>query len=991
MYRKMNRLGSALAIVCISVLIFTTVTFVAGARHFESYAAPEKKAIYVLPGFLGSNLYSIEGRDSLLTDKVWVWIPAILDEIKRKTNDLTLSSNGKGVKVRIDRKKDKYGALKVTKPLQRQLKKDFKGEYDVVYFPFNWMLSLDDAVKLLNDDIENKHYNNVVFVAHSTGGLVASAYLKKYDATRSVNFVKKAILIGAPLFGTHISTNAIVNGRHKLIDAVHDEVGKAAKLMGDEMPPVTSLHAFTKRVMRNSPAAYQLLPSQEHLSYEKNVYIDKNTAVKSLPSASMTRYKSALRAQENVNDSMLERLSSFRDDSLGGDIEKMLIESRTEVTAIVGTGQSTIDHFIYDVNKNVMRLESSDNSGDGTVTRYSAVAYDKKDGSRIKSHYFRGIAHSDLVKTKKVLEKISEVIAGDKSKSRSISVADEQSTDEPESNMEGIIRVDVVADTAVGIDIRNVSGETVAAVEEGIGAGFFSEELGDVDLLADDEGIEEEDDDPIEYAPDEPVPDRGDFLYIEQPHEKGTDATLYLTSRGYSMHFSAGSGADIPANLSVKVTSLDKEGRDTATAEYLVTKTGVGGTLLTLDMTETEAAGIQLGALGGNVNGATVIHPTAWTLDEMIVLEDIGASTQAALQGVDVDAGTITRSALTWLSSDSEVATVDDEGQVNAVGFGRATIYAALPGAERVTRSCEVLVPLCAENIQINDIVVQAGCRKYIDPTFDSVDVTQDKIDYAFDETQGIISIADGVVTGLRPGTISVTGKAEGGAEDSFTVTVLPEGATVVGGGGGGGGGSSTNTGNSGGKGKEDDKDDTVGSGSAGGNDLGTFAQDIAVGKIADCAFTGKQVKPVPVVTKGGKRLAVGQDYTVSYGTNKAIGIGKVTVKGIGSYAGERTVQFRIVPKQVLLKTVTAGKGQLIAKWKKSSADQMVTQYQVRYRANGSGVWKVRTVTSQKASLTLTRLRAGKVYQLEIRACKQIGKESFSSPWSLAKASPRVK
>jgi hypothetical protein len=62
----------------------------------------------------------------------------------------------------------------------------------------------------------------------------------------------------------------------------------------------------------------------------------------------------------------------------------------------------------------------------------------------------------------------------------------------------------------------------------------------------------------------------------------------------------------------------------------------------------------------------------------------------------------------------------------------------------------------------------------------------------------------------------------------------------------------------------------------------------------------------------------------------------------------------------------------------------------VRYRANGSGIWKVRTVSSRQAALTIPKLKQGKVYLIEIRAYKQIGKERFSGLWSMAKASPRV-
>jgi hypothetical protein len=532
--------------------------------------------------------------------------------------------------------------------------------------------------------------------------------------------------------------------------------------------------------------------------------------------------------------------------------------------------------------------------------------------------------------------------------------------------MEDTVMVDITADALVDIAIKNTDGEVDADVTDGYPS--------------------------VEF-------DGRDFLYIDQYYsdedeedEDATDATVYMPKSGYSIHLSSGTLPNVPVNLTVRLSTLDHDGYETATAEYHVTLTGAGGSLLSLDLTDEAAADVSnLGSIGadtgGSVHGAVADYLTDWVVEPEKTLDEIGATDMIAVSGDDVDADKVKAEDLLWESSDPEIVSVDEYGEIEALDFGRATIYASLPDGGGYYSSCDVVVPLCAETLSLGDVSLTVGNMQVLEPVFDHPDVTQDEIEYSFDESRGIIDIEYGVVTGLRPGTISVTGKAEGGAEDSFTVTVLPEGATV---GGGGGGGSSTGAGNPGDKDKGDDSD-TAGSGSAGGNDLGTLPLEITVEKIADCAYTGRQVKPVPVVTKGGQRLTVGKDYTVSYGANKSVGIGKVTVRGIGAYTGERTVQFRIVPRQVSLKTITAGNGRLTAKWKKSSADQQVTQYQVRYRANGSGVWKVRTVASKKATLTIAKLKAGKVYQLEIRACKQIGKELYSSSWSLAKASPRVK
>jgi len=58
--------------------------------------------------------------------------------------------------------------------------------------------------------------------------------------------------------------------------------------------------------------------------------------------------------------------------------------------------------------------------------------------------------------------------------------------------------------------------------------------------------------------------------------------------------------------------------------------------------------------------------------------------------------------------------------------------------------------------------------------------------------------------------------------------------------------------------------------------------------------YTGKQVKPAPVVTLNGKKLVKGTDYAVSYKNNTAAGTATVTIAGKGIYTGTKTATFRI-------------------------------------------------------------------------------------------------
>ena len=70
------------------------------------------------------------------------------------------------------------------------------------------------------------------------------------------------------------------------------------------------------------------------------------------------------------------------------------------------------------------------------------------------------------------------------------------------------------------------------------------------------------------------------------------------------------------------------------------------------------------------------------------------------------------------------------------------------------------------------------------------------------------------------------------------------------------------------------------------------------ISPIADQAVTGEQIKPTVTVINGSVKLTEGKDYEVSYGANKEIGEGTVTIKALSSnknYTGSQTVKFNIV------------------------------------------------------------------------------------------------
>lgn len=67
------------------------------------------------------------------------------------------------------------------------------------------------------------------------------------------------------------------------------------------------------------------------------------------------------------------------------------------------------------------------------------------------------------------------------------------------------------------------------------------------------------------------------------------------------------------------------------------------------------------------------------------------------------------------------------------------------------------------------------------------------------------------------------------------------------------------------------------------------------VSPILDQVYTGSKIKPLPYVTYNGTVLTKGDDYKLQYSNNKAVGIAKVKIVGIGNFTGEKIIEFRII------------------------------------------------------------------------------------------------
>ena len=142
-------------------------------------------------------------------------------------------------------------------------------------------------------------------------------------------------------------------------------------------------------------------------------------------------------------------------------------------------------------------------------------------------------------------------------------------------------------------------------------------------------------------------------------------------------------------------------------------------------------------------------------------------------------------------------------------------------------------------------------------------------------------------------------------------------------------------------------------------------------------AYTGKKIAPDPVVVVGGKTLAKGTDYAVSYSANVNVGKVTVTVTGKGAYAGSKEAAFTITQaanKATAAKT-SVSKTVKLANLKKKAQTVALPKVTAKF---GNTKWKV-TVKDKKGILSL---KNGKI---QVKKGAKVGTYTIKLKASVAK------
>lgn len=171
---------------------------------------------------------------------------------------------------------------------------------------------------------------------------------------------------------------------------------------------------------------------------------------------------------------------------------------------------------------------------------------------------------------------------------------------------------------------------------------------------------------------------------------------------------------------------------------------------------------------------------------------------------------------------------------------------------------------------------------------------------------------------------------------------------------------------------------------------------DVVIPKITDTklsttsyVYNGTSKKPKVTVRAGNDVLKEGIDFKLKYSNNKNVGTGSVVITGIGNYSSNKTLTFKINPKNTSIKSLVSAKKALTVKWnpiKTPMSKSKITGYQVQYSLYKTfkSPKTVKVKGYSKSSVKL-KLKSKKKYYARIRTYMTVGKKTYYSSWSKAK------
>jgi uncharacterized protein YjdB/nitrogen fixation protein FixH len=198
----------------------------------------------------------------------------------------------------------------------------------------------------------------------------------------------------------------------------------------------------------------------------------------------------------------------------------------------------------------------------------------------------------------------------------------------------------------------------------------------------------------------------------------------------------------------------------------IVTAVGEGTAVITVEVGDDEI-------YAKNSTSVTVTVskiPTEITIASATVDMEVNDEVSAGAALTPADAGN-----LTFTSSNNNVVAVDGEGNVKAIGAGKANITVSFAGNDKYAaaenKTISVTVSLKDSSVSADDIELKVGANATIEAVTSPEGL---EITYVLDNS-GVVTVENGVITAVKKGIATITLKVGGDgiyAENSTAITV---------------------------------------------------------------------------------------------------------------------------------------------------------------------------------------------------------------------------
>lgn len=149
--------------------------------------------------------------------------------------------------------------------------------------------------------------------------------------------------------------------------------------------------------------------------------------------------------------------------------------------------------------------------------------------------------------------------------------------------------------------------------------------------------------------------------------------------------------------------------------------------------------------------------------------------------------------------------------------------------------------------------------------------------------------------------------------------------------------------------------------------------------------YTGKKITPgVIVLDQNGKKMSSKYYKVKLLSDGKNVGTHDIKIEFVGNYSGNARLEFKIIPKKIVINKIQVKKDVATVKWNKITND--ISGYEIQ--VSKTKTFKTKTVVTIKnnkvVSTKVSKLATGKLY-IRMRAYRIVNGKKYYSAWSAIK------